>query len=180
MLMKRIIITITALISFGAINFSFSQRINHDSIGTVLKSSKDNRERLDHLARFVWRIMWSFPDSALPYVQQEILLAKEVKQDSALSIALTQGGVRSYLAGNFPEAIRFCLEGLQAAERSTKVNAIGVVCHYLTEIYIDAGDYERGIFYSNKSKLLYESTNQVVSVRCFNIRFLFLGLCRCQ
>ncbi len=86
------------------------------------------------------------PDSALTYVQKEMSLAKKMKSDYALSLALTgYGGVLSIM-GNYSHAIYFELEGLKAAERSKNFLRIFWSYYYLTLTYRDAGDYEHAFF----------------------------------
>jgi hypothetical protein len=111
--MKKIVVY---LITFCLLNFTSAQYTNYDSVKRILALANDDSTKLRKISDLVWIYLYSDPDSALKYIQQEILLAKKIKSDKELSIALIQYEALSDLTGNYPQAIRLGLQGLQVAE----------------------------------------------------------------
>ena len=135
-----------------------------------MSSAKDDTTKLNLLSTLVVAYTWSIPDSALTYVQQEMSLAKKMKSDYALSLALTgYGGVLSMM-GNYSRAIYFELEGLKAAERSKNFLRMFWSYYYLALTYKDAGDYKRALFYCYKKKSLLESRYKLLLDRTYQAK----------
>ncbi len=156
--MKKIIIILCLFFIVSSVNAQISWA---DSLKNLLSSAKDDTTKLNLLSTLVVRYTWTMPDSALTYVREEISLARKMKSDYALSLALTgYGGILSMM-GNYSQAIYFELEGLKAAERSKNFLRIFWSYYYLTLTYRDAGDYEHALFYCYKKKSLLESRYQL-------------------
>ncbi len=152
--MKKIIIVLCLFCLVSSVKAQISWA---DSMKNLLSTGKDDTTKLNLLSTLVVAYTWSIPDSALTYVQQEMSLAKKMKSDYALSLALTgYGGVLSMM-GNYSRAIYFELEGLKAAERSKNFLRMFWSYYYLALTYKDAGDYKRALFYCYKKKSLLES-----------------------
>ncbi|MBD0376766.1 MAG: hypothetical protein ICV51_14190 [Flavisolibacter sp.] len=152
--MKKMIIVFCLFCLVSSVNAQISRT---DSLKNLLSTAKDDTTKLNLLVALVVAYTWTMPDSALIYVEEEMSLAKKMKSDYALSLALTgYGGVLSIM-GNYPQAIYFELEGLKAAERSKNFLRIFWSYYYLALTYRDAGDYERALFYCYKKKSLLES-----------------------
>ena len=92
-----------------------------DSMKNLLASAKEDSTKLRLLSPLVTYYTYSIPDSALTYVQEEILLAKKMKSDVALSDALRGYGLILSIIGNYSKAIYYELESLKIAERSAIV-----------------------------------------------------------
>jgi len=152
--MKKIIVVLCLFCLVSSANAQISWA---DSLKNLLSSAKDDTTKLNLLSTLVVKYTWSMPDSALTYVQREISLARKMKSDYALSLALTgYGGVLSIM-GNYAQAIHFELEGLKAAERSKDFQRIFWSYYYLAMTYRDAGDYEHALFYCYKKKSVLDS-----------------------
>jgi len=123
-----------------------------DSMKNLLASAKDDTTKWDLLGRLATYYTFSKPDSAIIYTQEEISLAKRNKSDFFLAGALTAYGTIFQITGNYPQAIYFLLEGLKAAERSQNFLQTGWCYNDLASIYIDVGDFDRALFYTNKEK----------------------------
>src|SRR5436190_5266537 len=106
--MKKVIIVLCLFCRGGSVNAQFSWA---DSLKNLLSSAKEDTTKLNLLSVLVVKYTWTIPDSALTYAQEELLLARKMKSDDALSDALTgYGGVLSIM-GNYSQAIYFELEG---------------------------------------------------------------------
>src|SRR5688500_8167885 len=108
--MKKIIVVLWLFFIVSSVNAQISWA---DSLKHLLSSAKDDTTKLNLLSTLVVKYTWTMPDSALIYVREEIALARKMKSDYALALALTgYGGVLSIM-GNYSQAIYFELEGLK-------------------------------------------------------------------
>jgi two-component system, NtrC family, sensor kinase len=121
-----------------------------------LKTVADVKTRYDLTAIVFDSYIWSYPDSAAPYAQQSLLLARKLKSDSALAHAFIQKATLASLTGNYPQALQFAFEGLKTAQRTNEFRLISRTYHNLSEIYSIQNDHERAIFYAKKGKEVYE------------------------
>src|SRR5690349_20953877 len=62
----------------------FAQREEIDSLENRIRSAKDDSTRFYTTLDTIWGYIYSNPDSATIYVQQNILLAQKMKSDDAL------------------------------------------------------------------------------------------------
>src|SRR5438067_11838081 len=99
--MRRTLITIIFL--FG-LQFVHAQNSNVDSLKHLLAFAKDDSTRFDHLRELSLEYLWSYPDSCMSYLQQEILLAKQIQSDVKLSIAYWDYGWFNIIIGDYPQA----------------------------------------------------------------------------
>ncbi|HXL57109.1 MAG TPA: hypothetical protein VN958_12670, partial [Chitinophagaceae bacterium] len=152
--MKKIIIILLYLFCLAS---SVNAQNWLDSMKNLLASAKDDTTKFKLLSSLVLFYTYSIPDSAITYVQKEMLLARKMKSDFFLSAALIGYGSILSVKGNYSQAIYFELEGLKVGERSKNFNRIAWSYDYLTATYLDAGDYEHALFYCNKEKSLLES-----------------------
>ena len=121
-----------------------------------LASVKDNSTRQKLLNGLFYRYVFSYPDSSLNYVQQEILLAKQMQSDFALSWAYIDYAGFFEITGDYQQALRFSQEALKLGEKSKSVLAIARAYLNMAGLYWDEGDYNNSILYSTKAKSIME------------------------
>jgi len=140
---------------------SNAQNVYLDSLYKAFTQAKSDTARFYPLSMIINFYIYSKPDSAMIYAQEEISLARRIKTDIALSFALRDyAGVLSQ-TGNYPQAIHFILESLKLAEKSNDFWNIGWSYSWLATTYIAAEDYEHALFYSRKQKSLLESHHNI-------------------
>jgi signal transduction histidine kinase len=127
-----------------------------NSLKKQLATAKDDSTRLILLNGLFYEYLYSYSDSSLPYVQQEILLAKKTQSNLALAKAYIDYSAFFGIIGDYPEELRFNLEALKLGEKSKDWFIIARVYHDIAEINSDQGDYKNSIFYSMKAKSLME------------------------
>ena len=128
-----------------------------DSLQKALGATEAEYEKFEIRFELFNHTRRSNPDSALPYAQQNLLAARKMKSDSLLAIAYTQFKILSNITGNYPQALQYAFESLHAAERTKNFLRIADAYNGLGDVYIDQGDFKRGVFYSNKAmSILYE------------------------
>ena len=116
-----------------------------DSLKRVLAETTVDAVRLTCLSRLSYNYIYSNVDSAAKYVQQFILLAQQMKSDSALSAAYQAYGEFYSITGNYPQALEQWLKSLQIAERAHSFLMVDKAKLNLSRSYADQGDYKRSI-----------------------------------
>jgi len=146
--MKTLLFTILNCLSITL----FGQSPRVDSLRKELEKSNDDNIRFQYNFAMFVNYAWSNPDSAIPYVQQNIILARRLKSDSLLSPSLGQYGYLLQLKGNFPQALHYDFEALKMAEKTKNFMLIGLAYYALNEAYLAQSDYTRALFYAAKGK----------------------------
>ena len=90
----------------------------YDSLKNLINSAKDDSTRFYTTEGMIWGYIYSNPDSATLYVQQNILLAQKMKSEHALFIGYAQYSALEQINGNYTEALQYGLRGLRVAERT--------------------------------------------------------------
>ena len=134
----------------------FSQNTEYDSLKNLISSAKDDSTKFWRTTDLIWVYLFSFPDSAALFVQQNILLAKQMRSDDELFMAYAQYANLEQINGNYPEALQFGLQCLRAAERTKNFISISQAYSTLGDIYREAGDFEQAISNMRKAKSLLE------------------------
>src|SRR6266487_1784597 len=119
--MRKIVITILFLAGFQiahAQNPADAQNAKYNSLKNLLASAKDDSTRFARFRELFLEYLWSYPDSSMSYVQQEILLAKQMQSDIELSTAYFDYGWFNIIIGNYPQALNAAQEALKSAEKA--------------------------------------------------------------
>ncbi len=136
--------------------FLFAQSKLIDSLKKQLASAKVDSKRLILLNGLFYEYLYSYSDSSVTYVQQEILLARQMKSDLALSKAYIDYTAFLETIGDYPQALHFSLEALKLGEKSKNWFTIARVYNDMAGINSDEGDYENSISYGMKAKSVIE------------------------
>jgi two-component system NtrC family sensor kinase len=152
--MRRTLITLIFL--FG-LQFAYAQNSKYDSLKNLLAAAKDDSTTLVRLNELFFEYLWSYPDSSLPYVQREILLAKQMNSKISLANAYVAYSWFYIIIGDYIQALHVTQEAIKLAEQSGDFLTIANAYSQLPTIYRDAGDYERTLTFSKLSKSIMES-----------------------
>jgi len=134
----------------------FAQREEIDSLEKRIRSAKDDSTRFYTTLDTIWGYIYSNPDSATIYVQQNILLAQKMKSDDALFDSYAQYFALEQVNGNYPRALQYIFQGLKIAEHANNFNLICEAYFGLSDIYREEGDYAQAIYNLRKAKSLLE------------------------
>ncbi len=121
-----------------------------------LASAKDDTTKLPLLSQLFFQYLFSYPDSSLPYVQQEIILAEQIKSDIKLAYAYGDYAAFFKMIGDYPKALQLYHEALKLAEKSKDLLAIADIYSNIAALNADRGDFETAILYHMKAKSLME------------------------
>jgi len=177
--MQKAFITI---LLFLYLPFVYPQTRQYDSLKNLISSAKDDSTKFYETADFLWKYLYSYPDSATRYIQENILLAKKMNSDSALYLAYVQYSELEFRNGNFSSALQYTLQSLKPAERRNDFIAICEVHFTLADIFKETGDFDKSLENLNKAKSILESklkpgsgqekNNQVIGHYAFCLELL--------
>ena len=177
--MQKAFITI---LLFLYLPFAYPQTRQYDSLKNLISSAKDDSTKFYETADFLWKYLYSYPDSATRYIQENILLAKKMNSDSALYLAYVQYSELEFRNGNFSSALQYTLQSLKPAERRNDFIAICEVHFTLADIFKETGDFDKSLENLNKAKSILESklkpgsgqekNNQVIGHYAFCLELL--------
>ncbi len=129
----------------------------YDSLKNLINSAKDDSTKFYKTVDLIWGYVYSVPDSAVLYVQQNILLAQKMRSDAALFMGYAQYAALEQINGNYTGALQYGLQGLRVAEHTNNFISISEAHFILCDIYREAGDYAQAIYNLRKAKSLLES-----------------------
>ena len=177
--MQKAFITI---LLFLYLPFAYPQTRQYDSLKNLISLAKDDSTKFYETADFLWKYLYSYPDSATRYIQENILLAKKMNSDSALYLAYVQYSELEFRNGNFSSALQYTLQSLKPAERRNDFIAICEVHFTLADIFKETGDFDKSLENLNKAKSILESklkpgsgqekNNQVIGHYAFCLELL--------
>jgi len=153
--MRKAFITILLLLHLHNAYTQTTQQ--YDSLKSLINSAKDDSTRFYTTAGMIWGYIYSNPDSATLYVQQNILLAQKMKSGHALFMGYAQYAALEQINGNYTEALQYALRGLRVAENTNNFISISQAYFTLSDVYREAGDFEQAIYNMRKAKSLLES-----------------------
>ncbi len=151
--MRKVSISILLLLYLQSV---YTQNTQYDSLKNLISSAKDDSTKFSKTVKMIWDYLYSYPDSAVLYIQQNILLAQKMKSDDALFMAYSQYSALEQVNGNYPGALQYQLQGLRAAELTNDFISISQAYFNLGDIYREAGDFEKAIYNLHKAKSFLE------------------------
>ncbi len=154
LLMRKAFITILLLLHLSCV---YTQNRRYDSLENLIRSAKDDSTRFYTTLGMIWGYIYSNPDSATSYIQQNILLAQKMKSDDALFESYAQYFALEQVNANYTGALQYIFQALRIAEHANNFNLICEAYFGLSDIYREEGDYAQAIYNLRKAKSLLES-----------------------
>ena len=152
--MRKVIIFMFLLFCF---QFVQAQKTKYDSLKNVLASSKDDSSRFYNLRQLYYNYIFSFPDSALTFWQQEFNLASRNNDVKALTIAYNDYGWFYLIIGDYPQALNYFQLALKLAEQNDDQLSVADAYDNMAVVYQEIGDLEKAKNCSEKSISVVES-----------------------
>ncbi|CAN5413193.1 hypothetical protein BH10BAC2_BH10BAC2_42330 [soil metagenome] len=152
--MRKSLITILLLLH---LHDAYTQDTQYNSLKNLISSAKDDSTKFWKTAELLWGYLYSYPDSAVLYIEQNILLAQKMKSDDALHLVYVQYATLEQVNGNYTGALQYCLQALRVAEHTNNFISICEAYFTLGDIYRETGDFEQAIYHVRKAKSMLES-----------------------
>ena len=135
--------------------FSFSQQSNIDSLSSLLKTDKEDTNKVIHLNKLSWQyISISSYDSALLYASQTLALANSIPNGVGRGWASSSNnaiGVVYFQQGNYPKALDYYLKSLKIDEEINDKSGMADILVNIGIFYKDQGDYPKALDYYFKA-----------------------------
>jgi signal transduction histidine kinase len=149
----KILFTAISFLLLSAIAFSQPSAESHriDSLKQQLAIDKEDSSRIATLRPLGSAYLWLNPDSAMVYARKEYDLASKSDRADWIAYAIGSMGWIFEAKGDYPQAIRACLEGIRRAESLSEKSIMLHSYFAITDAYKDAGDFAHALEYAQKS-----------------------------
>ncbi len=128
-------------------NHTYAQLINIDSCLTVLKTAKDDTNKVLLLDVIAWEISYTNLQKGIDYSSQSYSLAKKLNYERAYAkICNTQAAIYTDMA-EIPMALDLCLEGLKYAKKNHQLRTQVSLLNSLGNIYSKRKDNKKALYY---------------------------------
>jgi signal transduction histidine kinase len=156
--MKKLLLFIYILFSARSSTAQerWAEKLREDAT-KKLDTAKETSTRFNLVSGIFNSYLLSYPDSAGPYAQDAMLLAQNMHSDTAIAMAYVQFARLGSITGEYPQALQYCLKGLETAERAKDIRWICRAYNQLSGLYSSQEDHERAILYAKRSKEIYET-----------------------
>ncbi|WP_461088342.1 tetratricopeptide repeat-containing sensor histidine kinase [Spirosoma gilvum] len=160
------------------VQVAFAQNKVADSLVHQLAVAKQDTSRVLILGKLCELYRWNKPNIAMNYGQQALTLARQIHFTRGEVIALQETGYLYRELGNIPQALELVLKALSLAEANQYLAEIARCNSRIGSIYHDLKDYQRVIYYGQKSKKIADQIRDEhqITVQLFNIGSGYLYL----
>lgn len=132
------------------------QQAYRDSLKNLLTSTTNDTAKLICLSNLFYQYLYAYPDSAITYVQQEILLARKSESDLAIANSYFDYGSFFEIIGDFPQTLSYIQEGLKLVEKHKNWIMTARAYNDIGMVYFDEGDYDNALSNCKKAKSIIE------------------------
>jgi very-short-patch-repair endonuclease/tetratricopeptide (TPR) repeat protein len=133
---------------FGLLSLlSFSQQRKIDSLLSVLKTSKEDSNKVKTLDEISAALNASDPQKSMDYAKMQLALAGKIRDKKGLGNAWHNMGNANYDMGNYPEALEQWLKALQIREENKDRKGAASSLANVGIIYRVEGDYQKSLSY---------------------------------
>ena len=145
--MKRFVyILLTSLYSILGTQYSFSQNKNIDSLLTLLKTDKEDTNKVFHLNKLCNEyIDIGENDKGLTYSKKALMLAQNLGFKKGEAKAHNNIGIIYKNQGNYPEALKNCFASLKIKEEIKDKKGIASSLNNIGTIYFNQSNYTEAL-----------------------------------
>lgn len=137
----------------------FSQVKNSDSLSALLRTAKEDTNKVNLLWQLAYAININKPDKALILCQQANFLARKLKYAEGQSRSLGIMASTFMLMGNYPRALEFNLAKLKLEEKRNNPRNLASVLLNIGAVYASQEEFRKALIYYNKSYEVAASNN---------------------
>src|ERR1035437_9537346 len=130
---------------------SFAQNKKTDSLLTLLKTDKQDTNKVIHLNALGWMFKQSSPDTAIILGNQALFLAEKQQWKNGIATSLSQLGVYNSIKGNYPKALDYYFKTLKVKEEIGNKNSIAATLGNIGIVYRNQVDYPKALDYYFKA-----------------------------
>ncbi|OFY62780.1 MAG: hypothetical protein A3H98_09930 [Bacteroidetes bacterium RIFCSPLOWO2_02_FULL_36_8] len=132
-------------------NNSGKQSRTTDSLLTLLKTDRQDTNKVNHLNALANLYISSEPKQALKYAQQALSLAKKINWKKGLADSYQSMGYYYYTQGDYPNTLDYWLKALRTSEELGDKNRIAANIGNIGGVYLNQADYPKALEYFLKT-----------------------------
>jgi len=134
-----------------------------DSLRSALRNAKE-KESINILHSLIFETWLNYPDSALKYAEQALIISRKLGDTKNISKSLRLlGGTYNY-KGEFETALEYCIQALESANRINDSILIHNALNNIGFVYISLGNYQNALEYLMRSYQLKQKLGVVYGV----------------
>ena len=126
---------------------SQAQSLKIDSLQNLLRSEKQDSNRVTLLWKLAEQYQFFKPDTTLQLAQQALLLARHIGYKEGESRSLAAMATGQYLLGNYPSALNNYMNKLQIEEKRNSIRNYASALNNIGLMYILLADYPHALNY---------------------------------
>jgi len=124
-----------------------AQNAKIDSLVTLLKTDKEDTNKVNHLNELGWELKNSNPDTAIIVSSHALLAAEKLEWKKGIASSLNQLGIYSTIKADYPSALDYYLKALKVDEELKDKIGMGKVLGNIGSVYKEQGDYTKALDY---------------------------------
>ena len=137
--------------------FLFSQNSKIDSLHALLKTDKEDTNKVNHLNKLFGDYIYSSPDTALNYAQQALKLSEKINWKKGIANSFGNLGVCYRLKADYPKALDYYLKALMIDEELKDKSGMTKRLGNIGTVYSQQADYPKALdFYLKALKMAEE------------------------
>ncbi len=146
--MKKLLFLVSIL--FVSLNISASDNPEIDSLLNVLKTAKNDTNKVILYNQISKKYVSTNPDKALIYAHKGLKLSKDLKFDKGIALSHTNIGIGYYYQGSCDNALREYTEALNIYEKTGDKQQIVKLLYNIGMLYHYKGEYDKAFNYYMK------------------------------
>ncbi|MGP8216755.1 MAG: tetratricopeptide repeat protein [Bacteroidia bacterium] len=142
------------LFCFSLLVFHFSlvsQQHVIDSLRHVLKTDKEDTNKVNHLNALAYTFYTVNPDTTILLAQQAASLSRNINWTKGEANAYRQAGIGYWAKGDYPKALDYYLKALKMAEEMGNKELQAKTLGNIGLVYRNEGDYPKALDYNLKA-----------------------------
>ena len=124
---------------------------NIDSLKRILTIAKEDTNKVEILYTLYYHYRNTYPDSALPYIQEAYKLSKEIKFDLGVRYSLSELSDMAQTLNNYKQALNYDSIGLALFIRMKDTAGIGFILTRMGNIYGELHDLKNSLLFYHKA-----------------------------
>ncbi len=131
---------------------------NHkiDSLSRVLKTEKEDTNKINTLYEMAWELSQNSPDTAIKLDKQALQIAENIQWKNGEAKLTNDMGWYYYTKGDYPSALEYTNKAITFYEELSDKRQIASMLGNIGTFYTDQGDYPKALEYQFKALKLAE------------------------
>ena len=136
--------------------FSFSQQTKVDSLLNILKTAKEDTNKVNTLNILGWELHLNKPDTSIILSNQALQMSEKQKWEKGIAKSSVYLGVYNRLQGNYKQSLQHYSKALEINKKMKDKKGISVSMGNIGNVYKDQSNYPQALDYYFKAMKLSE------------------------